>query len=142
MSAVEELPMVVPGLVGFNDDASQPMLMGSRCKACGAHAYPYTEICQSCCGETEKASLGSGGTIYSHTTVRVKPPFKLPRSYAVAYIDLHAVSLRIFGLLDLADGWDQRIGDSVRLVIRDMGVNVEGDPCRRPCFTLVETATE
>tara|TARA_R110001592_G_scaffold240929_2_gene501243 strand:- start:66252 stop:66701 length:450 start_codon:yes stop_codon:yes gene_type:complete len=134
MSDDAELNMVVPGLLVWPSGATQPQLCGSVCPACELYAYPRTEVCSECFGQMERTSFSGAGTIYSHTTVRVKPPLGLPRPYSVAYIDLAGVPLRIFGLLDPKPDYSYSIGEEVSLQVREMGFDAAGNRCLRPLF--------
>ena len=112
-------------------------LVGAYCDNCKKHFFPIREHCSSCLGDTGQVKLGSRGKIYSFTVVRTKPPFGLPRPYGVAYIDLEAIPLRVFGLLDPHQLDRIGIGMPVNLSVGPMGVNNDGHPCLRPNFRLL-----
>ena len=125
---------IVPG--GIAEDAISgypPQLIGSRCRDCGVLAYPQVDECCGCGGPTTRVGIGSTGTIYSFTAVRVKPPLGLPSPYWIGYVDLDEVPLRVLGLLDVARS-DYRIGQPVELRVGQLGVGADGLPCRRPYF--------
>lgn len=128
-----QLPMVVSGLVDMAGKDS-PQLLGSRCPDCGHYAYPASGLCSECGSEMGSVELGSSGTLYSYTTVRVKPPLGLPQPYSVGYIDLDNAPLRVFGLLDCSDEAACTIGATVKLKVGELGVNRDGAPCLRPYF--------
>jgi uncharacterized OB-fold protein len=112
-------------------------LLGGRCDACDDYSFPKAEHCHHCHADTSKVSLGADGVIYSFTVVRTKPPLGLPQPYAVAYIDLKDVPLRVFCLLDPEQTGDAVIGASVRLSVAPLGVNNAGQDCLRPFFRLL-----
>jgi uncharacterized OB-fold protein len=131
----EEATMIRPNLVGINA-RGKPELLGAPCSHCGARTYPFAEYCGRCGNSNDRVALGHSGRVYSHTTVRVKPPQGLPQPYSVAYIDLDDSDLRIFALLD-ADA-DYRIGQQVQLDVAMLGINSKGEPCQRPFFRAIE----
>lgn len=128
-----DIAMVLEHLVEL-DGPEGPELLGSQCSKGEHYHYPATELCTHCGGDTTPVSLGGAGTIYSFTTVRVKPPLGLPRPYSVAYIDLEQVPLRIFGLLGPDAEQAFNIGQAVQLQVAEIGVNNQGEPCLRPYF--------
>ena len=140
MNAEAGLDMFLPGLLAWPDGQSGPRLCASQCTGCGRHAFPPMEICSECYCTMIPVLLSGTGVIYSHTTVRVKPPLELPRPYKVAYIDLTEVPLRLFGLLDPEPGYEYRIGERVNLQVRELGVDMSGKRCLRPVFLPAEEA--
>lgn len=133
-----ELPPVVDNI--FAPSAENPgrfELLGGRCDACDGYSFPKTKHCHHCHGDTRMISLGTDGVIYSFTVVRTKPPLGLPQPYAVAYIDLKDVPLRVFCLLDPEQTGDAVIGAIVRLSVGPLGVNNAGQYCLRPFFQLI-----
>lgn len=73
-----------------------PALLGSRCTACGATAFPPREFCPACRagdGLTESA-LSTEGRVHSFTVVRQAPPgIEVP--YVLGWIDLPADEVRL-----------------------------------------------
>ena len=50
-------------------------LCGSRCDACGETGLGASVSCQNCgSGEVRETALGDGGTLYTYTVVRHRPP--------------------------------------------------------------------
>lgn len=113
-----------------------PELVGGFCRVCGVDYFPRPKYCPRCLGEVEEKSLGGTGTVHSLTVIRTKPPFGLPQPYSVGIVDLEGSGLRVFGLLDPQQIGDVRIGDSVRLCVRELGHDGRGEPRLRPLFTL------
>lgn len=114
-------------------------LTGSACPECGRRFFPAITHCPDDATPTESVSLGNRATLYSYTVVRTKPPFGLPTPYAVGYVDLEDSDLRIFMLLDPGRTEEFRIGMPLRLAEAELGVNLDGDPCRRPYFSPAST---
>ncbi|MGD9713876.1 MAG: Zn-ribbon domain-containing OB-fold protein [Thermomicrobiales bacterium] len=133
MSEADLLPAFVEGI--FSGDKSDTDLIGSRCTTCGRYQFPHADICPEDLSKTTRVSIGRTGTLYSYTVVRTKPPFGLPAPYALGYVDLDDVGLRVLMLLDAARIDDMRIGIPLRLTSDRMGVGLDGQICRRPFFT-------
>lgn len=132
----DSLLPVAPGIFGYSDEDQLPYLCGGRCKTCGSYFFPCPDGCSRCQGEVESVNLGRHGVIYAHTVIRTRPPYGLPRPYAVALVDLEDVPLRLFCLLDPAHIGDFGIGTPVELAIAAMGHDGQERPCLRPLFTL------
>ena len=88
-----------------HDSGGGPVLVGSRCEACGNTTFPAQSTCANC-------------TVWSWTVQRiaVKPPYSGPapfEPFVVGYVDLGGVKVEspLFGR-DL-DGW--HIGERVVL---------------------------
>ena len=129
-----EISLFQEGIVaGFDGDHNKPVLLAGFCQKCGTRFFPKPKLCPTCLTEVELAELGSCGSIYSYTVVRIKPPLGLPQPYAVGYIDIGG--LRIFSLLDPDRVEELHIGQHVRLAVRQLGVDGLGKPCLRPYFT-------
>ncbi|QIB66066.1 Zn-ribbon domain-containing OB-fold protein [Kineobactrum salinum] len=101
---------------------------------CDFFQFPRQEHCPGCLQSLQERSLGGTGVIYSVTTVRVRPPLGLPQPYAVAYVDLDDVPLRVFGLIDPDQCESVCIGDRVVLKVLPLGLNQQQQSCLRPCF--------
>ncbi len=118
-------------------DPEQFELLGGYCDACDDYSFPQSEHCHRCHADTRLVGLGTDGVIYSFTVVRTRPPLGLPQPYAVAYIDLKDVPLRVFCLLDPEQTGDIAIGAGVRLSVGQLGINNVGQDCLRPFFQLL-----
>lgn len=134
----ELLPPVVPDL--FQALPDQPGLVGGYCCQCERHFFPLIHQCPSCYGPLERRLVGERGHIYSWTVVRTRAPFALPEPYAVGYIDLADVPLRVFCLLDPEATADLTVGAAVSLKAMSLGVNASGTPCVRPVYCLAREA--
>lgn len=136
----DSAPPVAQGIYRIDGDGpGGAVLLGGHCPNCGQYCFPRSLYCRTCLEPQREATLGDRGVIYSYTVVRTKPPYGLPQPYAVGYIDLDAVGLRVFGLFDPADIERLAIGRPVKLAVRNLGVNREGSPCNRPVFTIDDT---
>jgi uncharacterized OB-fold protein len=63
------------------------LVSGRRCLSCDeATAFTWPR-CPACGGETEPASFGPTGTVWSSTVVRIPVPGRTP-PYAIAYVDI------------------------------------------------------
>lgn len=129
-------PPVAPDIFAFaGGNPPLPHLCGGRCPGCGRYYFPRPDHCLDCQAPVETADLGRHGVIYSHTTIRTRPPYGLPRPYAVALIDLDDVPLRVFCLLDPASIGSYAIGQAVALSVAALGHDGHEVPCLRPLFT-------
>jgi uncharacterized OB-fold protein len=127
---------VAPGIFTLPPyDKTPPTLLGGYCKECDKWYFPRPKYCPRCLGLIEETAVGSTGTIYSYTIVRIKPPLGFPSPYSVVYVDLAESGLRVFGLFD-PEAIDQlRIGLEVALAVKPLGDNGQGEPRLRPYFT-------
>ncbi|MFQ6079216.1 MAG: Zn-ribbon domain-containing OB-fold protein [Thermodesulfobacteriota bacterium] len=133
------IPPAVQGIFTLPPyDQNPPQLLGGFCPSCNERYFPRPKYCPRCLASVEEISLGSEGTIYSYTVVRIKPPFGLPQPYSVGYVDMGEGDLRVFCLLDPAAIKQLRIGSPVRLVVGPLGHDGRGAPRLRPYFTLRE----
>ncbi|MEX6725449.1 Zn-ribbon domain-containing OB-fold protein [Parapedomonas caeni] len=121
----------------FVEGAGGSALVGGHCRQCGSTWFPTAERCPEDGTRLEPIEIGRTGRLYSYTVVRTKAPFGLPEPYGVGYVDLDDVPLRVFMLLDPAQVDRLAIGAPVRLASATLGVGLNGEPCRRPYFTLL-----
>lgn len=131
-----DIPPVAPGIFTLPPyDKAPPTLLGGYCKECDKRYFPRPKYCPGCLGLIKETAVGSTGTIYSYTVVRIKPPLGFPSPYSVVYVDLAESGLRVFGLFD-PEAIDQlRIGLEVGLAVKPFGDNGKGEPRLRPYFT-------
>ena len=70
-AALEALPIADRPRV----DREAGVLVGSRCSACGSHAWPSRAVCHRCgCGDVTIARLSVHGTLVSYTVCWVPRP--------------------------------------------------------------------
>lgn len=109
-------------------------IQAGRCRRTGRYFFPAPVSCPCCMEPPEIVALPGRGRVHAFTVVRTKAPFALPEPYAVGYVDLDTVPLRVFGLF-APDGLNQlRIDLEVALVVAPLGVDSLGEPCLRPVF--------
>lgn len=137
-AGADELAPVAPNIFAFAQAGGRkPHLIGGRCSKCGRYYFPQPDCCEDCQVLVDPIDIGSRGTIYSHTTVRTRPPYGLPRPYAVGLIDLAEAPLRIFCLLNPASIGGFRIGQAVELCVGALGHDGHDQACLRPFFSPV-----
>ena len=132
--AETDLELIAPGTAERGDDGWR--IVGSTCGPCGLAAFPAQEFCPQCEKAMTRQSLGRRGVVYAHTTVRIKPPFGLPKPYSAALIDLEDAPTRIYSLLDPALSF--AIGDRVEAAVGPLGCDEKNRPCLRLYFTKRE----
>jgi uncharacterized OB-fold protein len=108
----------------FTWPAAQPALLASRCRACGAKAFPVNPSCTKCGGEDlERFELPRSGTLWAWTIQRFMPksPYhssETPETfsqYGVGYVELPG-ALRIETRLQENDPAKLQIGLPMELV--------------------------
>lgn len=138
----QKFPPVVPELFqALDEQAERHGLVGGYCAGCNRHFFPAAGHCPTCHGTLQRRVFGEHGRLYSFTVVRTRAPFALPEPYAVGYVDLDDVPLRVFALLDPAAIPELAVG--ARLVLKSMqlGENALAAPCLRPVFCLDRAAS-
>jgi uncharacterized OB-fold protein len=130
MPPVEVATEPVPVIAGWFTTGPEPHLIGSRCPACGAYAFPKqlffcpNPACDS--RELEEVELSRTGTIWSYTNncFAPPPPYVAPEPfepYAVAAVELAAERMTVLG--QVARGVDVealRVGMPVELVVEPL----------------------
>ena len=134
-SKLNNIPPVASGIFTLPPyDKAPPTLLGGYCQECDKRYFPCPKYCPGCLGLIKETAVGSTGTIYSYTIVRIKPPFGFPSPYSVVYVDLDESGLRVFCLFDPEAIGKLQIGLKVELAVGSLGCNVQGEPCLRPYF--------
>lgn len=126
-------------IVAWRD--GEPALVGGRCAACGAHAFPHPGSCARCGGaEVETVELPTTGEVWTWTVQRFPPkaPFRGPEPFepfAVAYVDLGPlrVEARLTGRY--VDNWV--IGDRVVLGVELLPGEDPDDPAAPWSFVFL-----
>ncbi len=115
-----------PGELEVRPDGSGNLL-GSRCRACGAHFFPVREACSGCLSQDlEGVKFSPEGTLYTYSVVRQSTPsFDVP--YVLGYVDLPE-GVRIMGQIGGCDIDDITIGMPMVMVLEPFGVDDEGNP--------------
>lgn len=102
-----------------------PALLGSRCSACDAHAFPPAPSCTRCgASEVAVVELPRRGTLWAWTIQRFMPkePYHSSetqetfRPYGVGYVELPG-ALRVESRLTENDPGKLRIGQEVELIV-------------------------
>lgn len=135
---------VAPGLFTWPSD--KPCLLGGRCTACGAVAFPRPLSCARCAGvDVEMLELPRRGTLWTFTIqgfAPKRPPYAGPEPfepYGVGYVDLGAV--KVEGRLTEADPDRLRIGMPMEVVVVPFSTDDEGNEVVTFAFAPVD-ATE
>ena len=102
-----------------NDDGTQGTLIGFRCRECGVTVFGPATFCQSCTSfEVEAVDLGTHGTLYSYTIVRIPPagwPGQVP--YILGQVELPSGPQVLAEVVDCGQS-DLTIGMPVQLAIQ------------------------
>lgn len=86
--------------IDFTD--GYPQLVGSRCIACSAVAWPPSPRCHVCWLPTATIALATTGTLYAFSRVHAAPPgWAVP--YIVGYVDF-AEGARVFARIEDTPG--------------------------------------
>jgi uncharacterized protein len=118
----------------FDWPSPSPALLGSRCRECGALAFPVNPSCATCGAlDPERVTLPDRGTIWAWTIQRfmLKAPYRSSeteatfRPYGVAYVELPG-ALRIETRLTENDPSKLKIGAPVKLTFYVHRVEPDG----------------
>ncbi len=114
-----------PGLLRFVD--GRGVLVGGRCRGCGAVYFPAPEVCARCQGlDLERVDLSGRGVVYTYTVVRQSTPeFQTP--YVLVYVDFPE-GVRVLGQLVGCDPEAVRVGMPVEVVFQEVGKDPQGRP--------------
>lgn len=129
----------------FTWPADEPQLIGGRCGACGAVAFPHQGSCPRC-GDLAMARhlLPRRGTLWTFTTQEFLPkePYASGETletftpYGVGLVQL-GDEVRVEGRLTEGDASKLRIGMSVQLVIVPFRVEPDGTEILTYAFEAV-----
>lgn len=99
-------------------------LLGSRCRACGAHFFPVRQACARCLGtDLETKRLSSRGTLYTYTVIHQSTPdFEVP--YMLGYVDLPE-GVRVMGQM-IGHELDLPLGTPMELEVVPFGTDEGG----------------
>ncbi|MEO2169523.1 MAG: OB-fold domain-containing protein [bacterium] len=117
------------GLFTPEGDPHGPCLIAGRCVECDALHFPATPICPFCSASAcEEHRVGADGTLFVGTVVRTAPPgYRGPTPYGFGLVDLEG-GLRVVSVLDETDPARLQKGLALRLEIRPLYQNEDGDP--------------
>ncbi|HLA67644.1 MAG TPA: Zn-ribbon domain-containing OB-fold protein [Acidimicrobiia bacterium] len=115
-----------PGEFEVDPDGSGRIL-GSRCRACGAHFFPVRKACAGCLGtDLERVRFSTSGTLYTFSVVRQSTPaFEVP--YVLGYVDL-SEGVRIMSQISQCDPEEVTIGMELELAVEPFGESEDGTP--------------
>jgi len=120
---IEEGLFLIP-----SSSASDPHLIGSKCRNCEEVVFPRQAGCPNCCSENvEEILLGPKGKLYSFTNVNRPVPegYKGPIPYGVGLVDLPE-GVRIVAHLTENDPEKLKVGMDLMLVIDKLFEDPEG----------------
>lgn len=118
----------------FTWPASEPALLGSRCRDCGRTAFPAQSSCPACCGsDVSVGELPRRGTLWSWTVQRIMPksPYatgETPetfRPFGLGYVELPG-AVRVEARLTESDPAKLRIGMPMELVFLPLRREADG----------------
>jgi len=126
-----------------------PALLGSRCNACGFHAFPPAASCTLCGAvDPEIVQLPRRGTLWAWTIQRFMPkePYRsfetreTFRQYGVGYIELPG-ALRVESRLTENDPAKLRIGQEMELALYVHRIEADGTEVMNYAFKPVGVET-
>ena len=102
-----------------NEAGTKGTLIGFRCSECGVTVFGPATFCQSCTSfDVEQVDLGTSGTLYSYTIIRIPPagwPGQVP--YTLGQVELPSGPQVLAEVIDCEHS-DLTIGMPVELAIR------------------------
>lgn len=119
------------------------MLLGGKCKACGAVAFPRPSGCARCTGtDIEEHRLATEGDLWTFTVQGFPPkkPYDGPETFTpfgVGYVELGGEIL-VEGRLTESDSAKLAIGMPMRVVPESYTTDSEGTPVRTFAFQPVQ----
>ena len=102
-----------------NEDGTEGVLVGFRCRECGTHVFGAATFCQGCTSDQlEPVDLSQQGTLYSYTIVRVPPAgWPGPVPYTLGQVQLPEGPQVLAEVVD-CPAEDLKIGLEVALALR------------------------
>ena len=112
----------------LNEQGTDGVLLGRRCRRCGEHFFGDVPFCQNCTSDDlESVELSKSGTLYSYTIVRVPPagwPGGVP--YALGQVELPEGPHVLSEVIDCP--FDQlKVGMKLELALLVVGEDGEGN---------------
>jgi len=130
------LPQVLNKAFLIDEDNNCQILVG-KCDCDDRHFFPVRAYCPRCLAPLSVKPVSGRGHVYAFTTVRRRAPFGLPEPYAIGYVDLAEVPLRVFGLFSPNAVTQLKVGAKVDLKVTPLGTDGAGMPCLRPIYDVV-----
>ena len=119
-----------PGMFRLPDTPDgKPVLLGSRCSACGAYYYPKRYICITCGHEgLEEAELSGRGKVWTFSIAGQTPPGSLVEApYPMAVVELPKEKVAIRCPLTGVAMEDVKVGMDVEITLVKMKKDEEGN---------------
>ena len=117
----------------FRWPASEPALLGSRCRDCGRATFPAQQSCPACCGsEVSVEDLPRRGTLWSYTENHYAPPAPYPaadpfKPFAVAAVQLDTEGIIVLGkIVEGTGAADLKVGMAMELTTMPLYVGDDG----------------
>ncbi|GAB3072139.1 Zn-ribbon domain-containing OB-fold protein [Nocardioides zeae] len=125
----------------LRETSDGPRLVGGRCRACGAVAFPRPASCARCTGsDVDEHLLADRGSLWTFTVQNFLP--KAPYDgwaeftpYGVGYVELDGEVLVESRLL-ASSAAGLRIGAAVHLVVEEYGADASGTPLTTFAFAV------
>ncbi len=110
-----------------NEEGTEGVLMGFRCRDCGSHVFGPATYCQGWTStELEPVELSKQGILFSYTVVRIPSPgWPGPVPYVLAQVELPEGPQVLAELIDCPED-SLKIGIAVELVLQPVSAH-EGD---------------
>lgn len=111
-----------------NDEGTQGVLVGTRCRDCRVCVFGPAVFCQACTsGNLEPLELSQRGTLYSYTIVRVPPSgWPGPVPYILGQVELIEGPQVLAEVIGCAET-DLNIGMAVELALQSVTLQDSGD---------------
>ncbi|HWE66298.1 MAG TPA: OB-fold domain-containing protein [Acidimicrobiales bacterium] len=125
---------------GLFTDGAPPILLGSRCAACGAHHFPRHDTCPYCSVEDpQPTELSAAGTLWAWTAVTAPPPgYAGETPFGIGVVELPE-GIRVITRLTVSDPGALRLGQPMELRVVPLHVNDAGDDVVTFAFAPTDT---
>ena len=128
MSAKKRVSIVPSRFKLLNEEGTEGVLLGTRCRQCGEHFLGHVTFCQNCTsGDMGPVELSKQGTLYSYTIVRVSPSgWRGDVPYALGQVELSEGPHVVSEVIDCP--FEQlKTGMKVELALAPGGEDAEGN---------------
>ena len=111
-----------------NDEGTQGVLVGTRCRECQVYVFGPAIFCQACtCSDLEPVELSQQGTLYSYTIVRVPPSgWPGPVPYFLGQVELPEGPQVLAEIIGCQEE-DLKIGMAVELALQSVALETGKD---------------
>jgi uncharacterized OB-fold protein len=113
---------------GLFTDGDAPALLGSRCRACGAHHFPRHDTCPYCAAEDPVPTpLTGAGSLWAWTAVTAAPPgYRGAVPYGVGVVELPE-GIRVISHLSVSDPAALALGQAMQLCVVPLHTDDDGN---------------